>query len=205
VLADPYGFVSERCRRCGSDVVKARLLQRTLLVTGPDAAELFYDPERFRREGAAPQAVKATLFGKGGVQGLDGAAHRARKALFMAQLTPPRVAELAARSREQWRAAAARWPPAQAVDLYREAQRVLARSVCEWAGVPVPASQAGEGGPAFPAGRAGLRVGHAGPCGRRAPASGAATRRPVAAQPGRATSCRRLDGRPTAEVHRLPR
>src|SRR5438874_6581565 len=45
----------------------------------------------FQRAGAAPEALRATLFGKGGVQTLDGASHRRRKALFVAWTRADRV------------------------------------------------------------------------------------------------------------------
>lgn len=35
---------------------------------GPEAAALFYDPERFKREGAMPSPIRKTLLGEGGVQ-----------------------------------------------------------------------------------------------------------------------------------------
>jgi fatty-acid peroxygenase len=52
-----------------------------------EAARLFDDAERFQRAGAAPRRVKATLLGEGGVQSLDGEAHRRRKAMFMSPMT----------------------------------------------------------------------------------------------------------------------
>jgi fatty-acid peroxygenase len=40
--------------------------------------------------------LQLTLFGRGGVQALDGRAHRVRKGLFMELMTRERVEELAA-------------------------------------------------------------------------------------------------------------
>jgi fatty-acid peroxygenase len=98
LLADPYRFIGNHCKRLGSDVFEATLLfQDTLCMSGEHAAALFYDPKRFQREGAAPELLRATLFGKGGVQGLDGARHRARKSLFMALTAAPRVQQLVER------------------------------------------------------------------------------------------------------------
>ena len=56
-FADPYRFIARECHRLGSDVVLARLrLQPTLCLTGPRAAELFYDRTRFRRAGERGEA-----------------------------------------------------------------------------------------------------------------------------------------------------
>src|SRR3982751_4880757 len=89
LMRDPYGFIGKRCEQAASDVFEARiLLRRTVCMRGRDAARVFYDPERFMRKGAAPLRVQKTLFGVGGVQSLDGAAHRMRKAVFMQLMTP---------------------------------------------------------------------------------------------------------------------
>lgn len=48
---DPYGYLRSQCERLGSDAFQTRiLLQRTICVTGPQAAQLFYDPQRFQPE-----------------------------------------------------------------------------------------------------------------------------------------------------------
>ena len=70
LLRDPYEFVSKRCRRYGSDLFQTRLmLRKTICMTGPESAELFYDQSRFMRQGATPGRIQKTLFGRGGVQG----------------------------------------------------------------------------------------------------------------------------------------
>ena len=136
--ADPYGFIARQCREHHSEVVEARLLlQPTLCLSGAAAARVFYDPERFERAGAAPEPVRATLFGEGGVQGLDGAAHRHRKALFVDLLTPSRVAALAQLAGEEWEQLGRRWQPGDRVALVEAAQGVLTRAVCHWAGLPL--------------------------------------------------------------------
>ena len=138
LLLDPYRFVSKRCRRYGTDLFEARLLLRpTTCMTGPEAARLFYDPERFQREGAMPGAIKKTLLGQGGVQGLDGAAHRHRKAMFMSLMTPERISRLVETASAEWDAAAERWARWDEVVLFDEACEVLTRAVCAWAGVPL--------------------------------------------------------------------
>ena len=95
LIRDPYEFIAKRCRRYGSDLFQTRLmLRKTICMTGPEAAELFYDEERFVRRGATPGRIQKTLFGRGGVQGLDDEAHRHRKQMFMALMTPERIGDL---------------------------------------------------------------------------------------------------------------
>lgn len=140
LFANPYGFIAERCRRLHSDLFEARiLLRRTVCMSGQVAAQLFYDDRAIERRGAAPEPLGATLFGKGGVQGLDGETHRHRKALFLRILSTEAVASLAVQTQRMWETEAAQWQPGQHIVLYETAQALLARAVCEWAGVqPTP-------------------------------------------------------------------
>jgi fatty-acid peroxygenase len=51
LLADPYRFVSKQCRAYGSDLFETRLMfRKTICMTGPEAAQLFYDQSRFMRQ-----------------------------------------------------------------------------------------------------------------------------------------------------------
>jgi fatty-acid peroxygenase len=135
-LADPYRFIGAECRRLDSPVFETRIaLQRTLCLSGARAAELFHDGDRFERRGAAPEPVRATLFGTGTVQGLHRGAHRRRKAIFHAVLGPGSIARLVARTRREWEAALPAWYAAGSVSLYRALHPVLAQAACGWAGV----------------------------------------------------------------------
>jgi fatty-acid peroxygenase len=138
LLADPYRFIGKHCDALGSEVFEARLmLQPTLCLSGLRAARLFYDAEHFQREGAAPELLQSTLFGHGGVQTLDGEAHRRRKALFLQTAAPDRVGRLAQRVRHEWEQALRGWSQQRQLSLYRAVQPVLTRAVCHWAGVPL--------------------------------------------------------------------
>lgn len=141
-LADPYRFITRECRRRHSDLFEARiLLQPTVCMTGPRAAELFYDTARFARAGAMPEPLRATLVGKGGVQGLDGAAHRHRKAMFMALMTPQCIGRLVEFAAESWDENVRRWATQPKIVLYDALQPLLTRAVCRWAGVPLPEAE----------------------------------------------------------------
>jgi len=135
---DPYGFIARRCRRLGTDLFQARILLRTTIcMTGPDAARLFYDPRRFVRQGAPPGRIQKTLFGRGGVQELDGEAHRRRKGMFMGLVTPESVGRLIRMTSDGWSAYARKWTSMERVVLDDEAREILTRAVCAWAGVPL--------------------------------------------------------------------
>ncbi len=82
LLADPYRLISEQCPRLGTDGFETHVLfKATTCLKGTEAAALFYDPERFKREGAMPSPIRTTLLGEGGVQGLDGDRPPASQAL----------------------------------------------------------------------------------------------------------------------------
>ncbi|MEV7326531.1 cytochrome P450 [Micromonospora sp. NPDC093244] len=142
LLRAGYRFIGERCDRYGSDIFQTRiLLAPTICLRGRPAAMLFYDNERFQRQGAMPLRLQRTLTGRGGVQGLDGSEHADRKAMFMSIMTPTAIRQLGHLFDEEWRARIPAWEVAGPVTLYDELGRLLTRVVCAWAGVPLPTSQ----------------------------------------------------------------
>jgi fatty-acid peroxygenase len=144
LLAEGYMFVLNRCRTYGSDMFEARiLLEKTVCMLGVDAARVFYDSDKFVRQGAMPGRVQKTLLGLGGVQGLDDAAHRQRKQMFVELLMEPSsIDALANEAKVQWRAAFDRWQGRERIVFFDEAQEVFCRAVCAWAGVPLAQAEA---------------------------------------------------------------
>lgn len=135
---DGYLFIMNRCDRYRSDLFQTRLLLRkSICMRGEEAARLFYDEGRFERSGVAPARVQETLFGRRGVQGLDGAPHCRRKEMFLSLMSTEAIARLADLSAGQWRAYATKWAKQEQVVLLDEACEILCRAVCMWAGVPL--------------------------------------------------------------------
>lgn len=142
MLRDPYRFVARRCARLGTDIFRTRLAGEEIVVlSGPAAAEFFYTQDAFARAGAAPNRLIKTLFGAGGVQSLDGDAHRARKELYTSLLTRERARTLAERFERDLREAISEWQRRDRVVLYDEMVTLLTRTVCDWAEVPLPESE----------------------------------------------------------------
>lgn len=138
LLLEGYDFLPRRFARYGTDVFETRLLgERVTCLQGPDAARLLADPERFARHDAAPDRVPRTLFGEGGVQGLDGPAHAHRKAMLMALVEPEDRRALLDRTAELWRQHAHRWSAEPGVRLLDAVGELLCRGACDWAGVPL--------------------------------------------------------------------
>jgi fatty-acid peroxygenase len=138
LLAEGYRWGSRACDARGADVAPTRLLlRRAVVVRGPENARHFYS-DAMVRAGAAPRRLQRTLFGVGGVQGLDGAEHRHRKAMFLELLGPARADALAAVFVRRWRDRLPDWECHRDLRLVDEVGELLCAAVCDWAGVPLP-------------------------------------------------------------------
>lgn len=103
VLKEGYEFIMNRNADLNSDVFETRILGgKAICLTGSKQAELFYDNTLFRRSDAAPSRGEKTLFGEGGVQGLDGDVHKNRKAMFMSLMDHNAMEEIAALTDRYW-------------------------------------------------------------------------------------------------------
>jgi fatty-acid peroxygenase len=137
MLLQGYAFLPSSRKRYGIEVFEGRFFaRRVITIAGRDAVRLFYDDSKFRRAGAMPRAVRKTLTGEGGVQTLDGEAHRHRKAMLLSVLDAPAVAALVDEAGRRWAAGANRWSHRHKIVLFDEAVRVFSEAVCVWAGVP---------------------------------------------------------------------
>ncbi len=138
ILADPYGFIGKRCDRVGADLFRTHLLMKeNICMRGRDAAEIFYDQDRFYRAGAVVPRAEIVLTGRGGVQGLDHEPHHHRKAMFTSVVGPHTATDVADRCVAEWRKRAQRWAKQDSVNFYNETREVICRAVCDWAGVPI--------------------------------------------------------------------
>jgi fatty-acid peroxygenase len=134
---DPYRFISRKCRDRHANAFETRLmLEPALCITGREAAAHFYGRDLFTREGAAPRFLRRTLFGEGGVQGLDGERHLRRKELFLELVGPAEVPRIIGHVRDRLRAFAAS-PPEGRFRLQDAFEAILTEAVCDWAGVPL--------------------------------------------------------------------
>ncbi|WP_059104099.1 cytochrome P450 [Shouchella shacheensis] len=142
LLSEGFQFIPNRRKELGSDVFQTRLLgQKVICMSGKEAAEVFYDEERFIRKGAAPPRIKKSLFGKGGVQGLDDADHKHRKLMFLSLMTPERLDDVVNITRKNWQAKIPEWEEAEQLVLFDEAEEVMCKTACEWAGVPLEGNE----------------------------------------------------------------
>ncbi len=138
LLREGYTYIINRSQNFDSDVFQTRLLgKKAICIVGKEAAEIFYDTEKFKRKNAAPNRLIQTLFGESGVQTLDEQAHEHRKKMFMSIMTPDRLKELNKIAKKQWELAIENWEKVNEIVLYEEVQEIMCRTACKWAGVPV--------------------------------------------------------------------
>ena len=138
LLFDGYEFIAKRCDRLHTDIFQTRLrLEKTICMRGKAAAEVFYDTDKFSRQKAAPKRMQKTLLGEGGVQGLDGEAHRQRKQIFMGLMSPERLQQIGELVLHHCREYARQWERQSQVVLFDQINEILCRAVCTWSGVPL--------------------------------------------------------------------
>jgi fatty-acid peroxygenase len=138
LFREGYEFIWNRCRRFRSELFQARFMGKpAVCIHGRDAAQLFYDESKLQRAGAVPRRVVTSLFGKHGVQTLDGSAHRHRKAAFLSLMDATNLQRLVDETAQHWKRSIAEWEQAETVVLFDEVQQLLTRATCAWAGVPL--------------------------------------------------------------------
>ncbi|WP_119677333.1 cytochrome P450 [Indioceanicola profundi] len=143
LLREGYRFIPNRCERLGSDMFRTRLMLRpAICIRGEEAARIFYTPGRFTRRGALPPTTLRLLQDKGSAATLDNRPHRHRKSLFMGLMTPEAVERAADLMEEEWRARLPAWEQAEEVTLFPQAEDILTRTACRWAGVPLDEREA---------------------------------------------------------------
>ena len=142
LLNEGYLFIKNRVNEYQSDIFETHLLgQKVICMTGEDAAKVFYDSERFYRNGATPKRVQKTLFGVGAIQSMDGQNHIHRKHLFMSLMTTPQQNQLAKLTMEKLEDSIKVWKEKKQIILFDETKLILCKVACQWAGVSLNESE----------------------------------------------------------------
>ncbi|PPA68842.1 cytochrome P450 [Jeotgalibacillus proteolyticus] len=138
LIKEGFHFLPNQRKEVESDIFKTRILgQKAICMCGEEAAEVFYDPDKFKRKGALPKPLKMSLFGDGSLHALDGEDHRNRKRMFLSMFTPERVEDLKKIALEHLAAKVDVWEKSDQVIFFGEMQEILTRAGCEWAGFPL--------------------------------------------------------------------
>jgi fatty-acid peroxygenase len=138
LMREGYMYILNRRRSFNSEIFGTRLLgKKAICLGGKEAAEVFYDTEKFKRKDAAPNRAVQTLFGKNGVQALDGQTHKHRKEMFMSIMSQEGIEKLTDITKKQWEITVDKWEQMDKVILYEETKEIMCRIACQWAGIPV--------------------------------------------------------------------
>lgn len=136
LLREGNTFITARCQKFNSDIFETRLLlKKTICIAGEEAANEFYREGRFTRRGAIPPTTLMLLQDKGSVATLDDDAHRERKKMFMALMTPEAIQALVDSFERHWRNAISKWEVMHEVRLFDEVEEIICRAACEWSGI----------------------------------------------------------------------
>lgn len=142
LIKEGFNFLPSRRKELESDIFETRLLGgKSLCIAGEEAAAVFYDNKYFKRAGAAPLPLKKTLLGEGGVHGRDGEDHHHQKRMFLSMMTPERLEDMKRLAIEELDRKVSQWEGMEQVALLDEIEEVLARSVMNWAGLPLKESE----------------------------------------------------------------
>ena len=105
-----YAWLPDLRRRASGRPVVTRVTgRRAVGIEGPHATRFFYGEGNLERHPALPHPVVSTLFGEDAVHTLDGAAHRARKSIFVSLLMNDGIDALAKTAGEGFDEAAESW------------------------------------------------------------------------------------------------
>ena len=144
-LREGFLFIPNRCNSLNSDVFETRLLlKKVICLNGYEAAKMFYDNNLFERKNAAPERMRRTLTGDGGVQSLDDAAHRNRKAMFLSLMTEGKLEGFISILNRELNSAGLVWTSEKKITLFAEMQEIFFRTACAWSGVPLTDAEAGK-------------------------------------------------------------
>ena len=145
LLSEGYTFIPGRCRRFGSDLFQTRLmLTKAICMTGPEAAEQFYQRDRFTRYGAMPSPSFSLIQDFGSVMVMNGEDHRRRKAMFLRLLGPEAIRRLPEITAAHWRTASKNWARQDEIALFHAAHVPLCGAICEWAGLSLLPEEVGQ-------------------------------------------------------------
>lgn len=115
---------------------RVRVLGRpALLVAGDEGARLFYDTELMSRQGAVPAPLSDEIFGVGTIHGLDGSAHRHRKAIHLQSLDDAGVVAVREQVVRSWRERIDRDGEQVPEQLFGSLSEVLGVAALRWAGL----------------------------------------------------------------------
>lgn len=138
LLKEGYHFILNRSQTLQSNIFETRILgKKAICMIGEEAAEIFYDTDKFQRKDTVPNRVMQTLFGKDSVQTLDDEEHKQRKEMLMSVMTPDQVNTLLEIIKIQWEQSLDKWSQMERILFYEEVKEMLCKVAFKWVGYPL--------------------------------------------------------------------
>ena len=150
LLREGFSFIPNRRKKYRSDVFQLKLAGfKIICIGGEEAAGIFYDPSKFVRKGAVPIVIQKTLTGEKAIHTTDGAVHQNRKRMFLSLMTDENIGRLADLVEKELKTTSLLWEKKNIVIMFCEAQEILCKAICHWAGVPLKGEDAERRGREF--------------------------------------------------------
>nr|WP_241864499.1 cytochrome P450 [Staphylococcus massiliensis] len=137
IIKGGYTYVPGKLEEFDSKAFEVRALggKKIAVMSGKEAAEIFYDNEKMERQGTLPKRIVNTLFGKGAIHTTAGKKHVDRKALFMSLMTDENLNYLRELTRNYWFMNTERMQSMDKVNVYNESIYMLTKIGFRWAGI----------------------------------------------------------------------
>lgn len=137
IMKEGYLYIPNRTKKFNSNVFETTVLggKTAVVISGKEAAELFYDNDLIERKGTLPKRVVKTLFGKGAIHTTTGKTHIDRKALFMSLMTESNLEYLRKLTRNYWYQNTERMQIEGTVNVYKESVVLLTKVAYRFAGI----------------------------------------------------------------------
>ncbi len=137
-LREGYEFILNRKTKLQSNIFETKILGKNVIcLVGEEAAQLFYDTDKFERGGVATKGILTTLFGENSVQVIDGEKHRNRKKMLMSVMTPNEINRMVEITKTQWELSIDRWSKAGKIVFYEEMKQLFCEAAFRWIGCPL--------------------------------------------------------------------
>lgn len=144
ILNEAYTYVPCRLEKFGTKAFETAAIDMKpmTVISGKEAAELFYDNELMQREKTLPKRVVNTLFGKGAIHTTKGKVHVDRKALFMSLMTEENLKYLRDLTRNYWFMHTEEMQRQDEVNIYKTSIYILTKIGFRWAGLQQTSEEA---------------------------------------------------------------
>ena len=135
LMLEGYLFVQNRCNRLDTDVFQTKLNGKNVIcMNGKEAAEIFFDEEKFEPLNNIPQLPNKNTNEKMTINSLD---DQMCEQLCNELLSSTRISELNSLYFTRLEEQAKYWSNQEQIIVFDEIKKLITRVACHWAGIPI--------------------------------------------------------------------